>query len=267
MLDTLSAVVKECNFQDAKNTGKDPCLLGPPSLEFAPYGKIPGSRVRKDGRQGTIDQDREFIGFLQSLTEPVTRFNGIGEGTDGTDTKPAKVTTTPLVEYLKEKKANKGKESTPSKNAKSQAKPEAKETKESKESKEATSTSKEAKVEKLDPKKVPLVKKEVLRPLEKAKVEKATQETGKAVTKPGPMLKNKNDLAESASPSSRAPATTQVPAKRERERPSTSGAARILQRDLGLLPPRGDRRTSRVGAVATKKVLDPNPNARQSQTR
>ena len=31
------------------------------------------ARVRHDGRQGTIDQDQEFIDFLQSLTEPIAK--------------------------------------------------------------------------------------------------------------------------------------------------------------------------------------------------
>jgi regulator of nonsense transcripts 3 len=236
MLDTLSAVVKQCNFQDAKNTSKDPCLLGPPSLEFAPYGRVPGSRVRKDGRQGTIDQDPEFIDFLQGLTEPVAKSNINGDGIEGTDTKPVKLTTTPLVEYLKEKKANKGKDGAASKTVKSQGKPEAK----------------EAKAEKTDVKKVPVAKKEAQRSPEKVKIEKSPQDAVKAVSKSVVIPKSRSDTSESATPSSKAPITTPTPVKRERERGSASVAARILQRDLGLVPARGDRKVPRSANTAPK---------------
>ncbi|ERF74376.1 hypothetical protein EPUS_02063 [Endocarpon pusillum Z07020] len=244
MLDTLSAVVKQCVFQDAKNTSKDPCLLGPPSLEFAPYGRVPGSRVRKDGRQGTIDQDPEFIDFLQSLTEPVTRSNASGEVAEGIDTRPAKVTTTPLVEYLKEKKANKGKESATSKTAKPQGKSEAKDTK----------------VEKIDSKKVSLAKKEAQRSPETTKtLEKATHEAVKAINKPMAAVKGKSDALEPTSPPSKAPVTAPTTAKRERERGSVSVAAKILQRDLGLTPVRGDRRNIRSAGLASKSAEEAEP--------
>lgn len=240
MLDTLSAVVKQCNFQDAKNTSKDACLLGPPSLEFAPYGRVPSSRVRKDGRQGTIDQDPEFIDFLQSLTEPMTRSNVNGEGVEASDTKPEKITTTPLVEYLKEKKANKSKEGAVPKPAKSQGKPEAKETK----------------ADKVDSKKVPVVKREAQHSPEKAKVEKATQDAVKAVNKSVAAMKGKKDASEPASPSPKAAPATPTTVKRVRERGSASIAAKILQRDLGLTPARGDRGTPR-GANPTLKATGP----------
>ncbi len=239
MLDTLSTVVKQCAFQDAKNTSKDPCLLGPPSLEFAPYGRVPGSRVRKDGRQGTIDQDPEFIDFLQCLTEPVTRSNASGEVAEGIDTKPAKVTTTPLVEYLKEKKANKGKESATPKPTKPQSKSEAKDTK----------------VEKIDSKKVSLAKKEAQRSPEKTKaLDKITQEAVKAVNKPMNAVKGKSGASEPTSPPSKAPVTAPTTVKRERERGSVSVAAKILQRDLGLTPARGDRKNLRGAGIATKSA-------------
>jgi regulator of nonsense transcripts 3 len=232
----LAVVIKQHNFQDAKNTSKDPCLLGPPSLEFAPYGRIPGSRVRKDGRQGTIDQDPEFIDFLQSLTEPVARATFNGESGEGTDAKPAKITTTPLVEYLKEKKLNKAKESAASKTAKPQGKPEAK----------------EAKTEKVDPKKMTVAKKETQRSPEKIKVEKATQDAVKAVNKSVAAMKSKTDVSEPVTPPPKAAAAAPTTVKRERERGSASVAAKILQRDLGLVPPRGERRVSRAANPAPK---------------
>lgn len=249
MIDTLSAVVKQHTFQDAKNTSKDSCLLGPPSLEFAPYGRVPGSRVRKDGRQGTIDQDPEFIDFLQSLTKPVIRSNLNGEVVEGSDTKPTKITTTPLVEYLKEKKANKGKEASASKGPKSQAKAEPK----------------DAKAEKTDSKKVAVVR-EVQQPLDKSKPEKLTQDSVKIVTKSAAATKGKTEIPGSSSPSAKAPVKPPTPVKRERERVSASVAAKILQRDLGLTPTRGERRTPRGTNAASRATVATEPEAPTTTT-
>ena len=245
MLDTLSTVVKQATFQDVKSTSKDPCLLGPPSLEFAPFGRVPGNRVRKDGRQGTIDQDPEFIDFLQSMTEPVTKSNLLGDGGDGTDAKPAKVRTTPLVEYLKEKKANKGKEVATPKTPKSQGKTEIK----------------DFKTEKIEPKNISVVRKEALRSSEKTKVEKATQDAVKAVNKSVALLKSRKDTAESVSAAAKASGTPPSSIKRERERGSASVAAKILQRDLGLAPAR-ERKTFRAANNASKAPEGAEPEAK-----
>src|SRR3954452_3345626 len=217
-LDLLSTKVKQTTFEDAKNTTKDPCLLGPPSLEFAPFGKVPGSRVRHDGRQGTIDQDPEFIDFLQSLTEPVAKPTGNGEDPD---LKQGKITTTPLIQFIKEKKANKAKEALAAKNAKASGK----------------TDTKESKPEKPAPK-VSLVKAAPLP--EKAKKEKATQDAVKAVNKSATAVTGKgapvNGPGPSASVSTKDTTAPQPPVKRERERGNASIAAKILQRDLGLTP-------------------------------
>jgi regulator of nonsense transcripts 3 len=215
-LDLLSTKVKQTTFQDAKNTTKDPCLLGPPSLEFAPFGKVPGSRVRHDGRQGTIDQDPEFIDFLQSLTEPVAKPAGSSEDSE---LKHGKVTTTPLVQFIKEKKANKVKEALAAKSAKASAKADTKDTK----------------PEKPAPK-VSLVK--ATPSPEKARREKATHDAIKAVNKSVAAMSGKAAPVKGAgqpAPTKDA-ATPQLPAKRERERGNASIAAKILQRDLGLGP-------------------------------
>lgn len=245
MLDSLSTAVKQATFSDLKATSRDPCLLGPPSLEFAPFRRVPGNRVRKDGRQGTIDQDPEFIDFLQSMTEPVTKSSLLGDGGDGTDSRPAKVTTTPLVEYLKEKKANKGKEGATPKTSKSQGKSEIK----------------DARIEKIEPKNVPVVRKELLRSPEKARVEKATQEAVRVVNKSVALLKGKKDTAESVPATGKAPVTPLSPIKRERERGSASVAAKILQRELGLAPAR-ERKTSRIATSASKSPGGAEPEAK-----
>ena len=207
--------MRNTTFQDAKSTTKDPCLLAPPGVEFAPYQRVPGNRLRKDGRQGTIDQDPEFIDFLQSLTEPVSKIaNG---DTDEAETKQLKVTVTPLVQFIKDKKANKVKDS-PAKAPKAQ--------------------SKEAKIEKPDQKKVSVIKKEPLSAAEKARREKATQDAVKAINRSvasmaGQARSSKTDPQPTPSAKETAP-TPPSSAKKERERGSASTAAKILQRDLGL---------------------------------
>ena len=242
-LDLLSTKVKQTTFQDAKNTSKDPCLLGPPSLEFAPFPKIPGSRVRHDGRQGTIDQDQEFIDFLQSLTEPVAKTTGNGEDSD---LKQGKVTTTPLVQFIKEKKANKAKEALAAKSAKASAKADAK----------------EAKPEKPAPK-VSVIK--AASSPEKGKRDKASQEAVKAANKSVAAMTGK--AAPAKGPGQAVPAATkdssnpQPPVKRERERGNASIAAKILQRDLGLGPkerkPSGATKTAASSAEPAKGNVTP----------
>ena len=85
----------------------------PPTLGFAPNQRTPLQvKQRQDGRQGTIDQDPEFIAFLESETMPITKPSTAAEGLkaaekekDGGD--EAKVT--PLIADLREKKAAKAK--------------------------------------------------------------------------------------------------------------------------------------------------------------
>ncbi|KKA22907.1 hypothetical protein T310_3073 [Rasamsonia emersonii CBS 393.64] len=227
----LSDKVKSTSFHDSRNTVNDPVLLGPPSLEFAPYARIPSGRVRKDGRQGTIDQDPEFIAFLESLTNPVPKPTPV-DALPESEKKEEEVTTTPLVQFIKEKKANKAKESaSPSKSKHKE---------------------KENKAEKVQAKKL-LKRAEKETPQQptttdkKTKVEKATKEAVKAANKQAA------NAAAKASKAAPAPApketaeqpstTTPTPApERKRERGDISAAAKILQRDLGLVPSGGRRR-------------------------
>lgn len=106
----LAERVRSAAFNDGKGSAKDSALLGAPCVEFAPYGRIPSNKHRKDLRQGTIDEDREFIDFLESLTNPLTKTATADQENEPASTVREKVTTTPLVQYLKDKKANKGKE-------------------------------------------------------------------------------------------------------------------------------------------------------------
>ena len=213
---------KVCNtsFIDAKSSTKDGSLLGPPSVDFAPFGRVPNGRPRKDARQGTIDQDPEFIDFLESLTNPVAKHTLTEQENEGVKGKE-KVTVTPLVQFLKDKKANKGKENPVAKNAK--------QTRHEKDGK--TVDSKPVNQTVTSPKK---------RSAQAVKVEQAARDAVKVLNKQAANVKG----AASAPPASKPQTTTQsvLPnstanaalANKQRERGSISAAAKILQRDLGI---------------------------------
>ncbi|KAL5338267.1 Smg-4/UPF3 family-domain-containing protein [Aspergillus crustosus] len=224
----LSDKVRATPFLDARSTANDPILLGPPNLEFAPFAKVPGGRSRKDARQGTIDQDPEFIQFLESLTQPITK-PAPAESAEGEDKKEI-VTTTPLVQYIKEKKANKAKEAA-SKSAKHRLE-------------------KDAKSEKVQSKRLlQRPDRETTQPAgaekteKRSRTERATKDAVKAANKQAVSLASKQGTKAPAQSSPKE--TTQPAPERKRERGNVAAAARILQRDLGLAPPSNRRRGGR----------------------
>jgi regulator of nonsense transcripts 3 len=238
IIGSLSEKVRAISFHDARNTSNDPVLLGPPSVEFAPYARVPGNRSRKDGRQGTIDQDPEFVAFLESLTNPITKPTPV-EG-EAEKKEEEEVTITPLVQFIKEKKASKAKDSASGKSSKRGAKE--KETKAEKvESKkllkrpdrEAAADSTPA-----SPEKKPTI----------AKVEKATKEAVKAANKQASATKTKQASAKDAAQTLAETSTTE----RKRERGDARAAAMILQRDLGLAPSGGRRRGKAAATAAAE---------------
>ncbi|KAE8356930.1 Smg-4/UPF3 family-domain-containing protein [Aspergillus coremiiformis] len=232
----LSNTVRQASFTDARNTFNDPILLGPPSVEYAPYAKIAGSRVRKDARLGTIDQDPDFIAFLESLTQPITKPATVEKSTDAEEKKEV-VTTTPLVQYIKEKKASKAKESS------------------SKSSKHAKSD-KEPKAEKVQAKKLlQRPDKEIAQPAEKSekksKTEKAAKEAVRAANKQAVNVAKQAAKASAAQNSPKDSGQSTPTTERRRERGSVAAAAKILQRDLGLAPPGGRRKGGRGASAET----------------
>ncbi|KAH7883063.1 Smg-4/UPF3 family-domain-containing protein [Phlebopus sp. FC_14] len=80
-------------------------------VEFAPYQKIPTEKRKVDARNNTIEQDEDYVSFLESLknsikAEPVTLETLIAASQP-----PPQPTTTPLLEALRaEKSAQKDKE-------------------------------------------------------------------------------------------------------------------------------------------------------------
>ncbi|RKF60788.1 putative nonsense-mediated mrna decay protein [Erysiphe neolycopersici] len=107
-ISNLAEAVRKCTFEDAQTTLYNQCLIGPPTIEYAPFGYIPSERIRVDARAGTIDQDPDFMAFLEGLANPIKEQTS--EPPVETITKQEKTTITPLVQYLIEKKAIKNKE-------------------------------------------------------------------------------------------------------------------------------------------------------------
>ncbi|KAJ5159404.1 uncharacterized protein N7482_006408 [Penicillium canariense] len=226
----LSDQVRQSSFQDAGHTSNDPVLLGPPTLEFAPYAKTPGSRVRKDARQGTIDQDPEFIAFLESLTQPITKPAPV-DAIEADEKKAAVIT--PLVQFIKDKKASKAKESGSSKSSKR--------------------SEKESKQEKVQAKKLLQRSDKKLAPGpssdEKSKGDKAAKESVKATKQAASGTSTKGGKASSSSTTKEN--TSATASERKRERGNVTAAAKILQRDLGLSPSASSRRRGKGGSNET----------------
>lgn len=215
----LSDAVRSKTWEDAKGTHTSPSLIGPPTVEFSIYKKVPSSKKRTDTRQGTIDQDPEFMAFLESLANPVQPRDAAAEDDDAD--KDAKVTTTPLVEFLKEKKAAKSKENSNKRQAKNA---QADGNKGKGGAKDDDQGKKKGKGGKEDKAKEPV---KIL--TKKAATEQAAE------------------AAKAAATQINAAATTEAPKSR---RAGIAAAARILQRDLGLSPGSAHRRARQDAAKA-----------------
>ncbi|EFZ02200.1 Smg-4/UPF3 family protein [Metarhizium robertsii] len=225
----LSEVVRNATWEDAKSTFTNPSLIGPPVLEFSIYKKVPGTKKRTDTRQGTIDQDPEFMAFLEGLANPAPMRESIDvEDADESAKVEVKVTTTPLVEFLKEKKANRGKDGS-GKNSKSgKGKSGAKD-----DDSFGRKKGKESRTEKQD--KTP---KENVKILTK---KAATEQAAEGAKKVASQIATANAAATTAA------AATDAPKSR---RAGIAAAARILQRDLGLSPGSAHRRARHDAAKA-----------------
>ena len=237
----LSDKVRETTFVDAKASVNDPALLGPPSVEFAPYGRVPHNKPRKDARQGTIDQDPEFITFLESLTNPIPKSVPSEIPADVDNKKGEDKAVTPLIQFLRDKKANKIKDPTVVVKNTKHSRQDSKDNKTGHGFEKKTSV----KSEKPTPTTPTVVDK---RSANAIRVEKIARDAARSATE---QVKNMSRVASSqmtaypavakpasettSQPVSPAPAPNPAPApERKRERGNASGVARILQRDLGL---------------------------------
>ena len=215
--------IRATAFHDATKSWQDPALVGPPTLEYAPYPKMPGGRRRNDNRQGTIDQDQEFKDFLESLTNPITK-----PPAPENDGHKEKVKTTPLIEALREKKANREK---PNSKANRQARADAK-----------------ADVADRNDKKTPGKpgKENALHPGDKNR--RLTKADKAQATKEAVKILNKEAASSKSSASTDKPVASPAP---ERKRGNVALAKSMLQRDLGVGPaPNRRRGTKREVGVA-----------------
>ncbi|KAK0748511.1 Smg-4/UPF3 family-domain-containing protein [Apiosordaria backusii] len=239
-LPDLLRTVQEAKWEDAKETYNDPALVAPPTVEFSIFKKIPSDKKRVDGRQGTIDQDPEFMAFLESLASPDGNKEGVTAEPEPEE-EPEKATTTPLIEYLKERKAAKAKEAAAAKIAMKHARTESLSGKG-----KAPATSAE------EPKRRSTRESRTERTTEKAP--EKPRESVKILTKK--VVAAAEAAAEAAkvaaiqktTQSSAASASSEAPSKSRRA--GIAAAARILQRDLGLSSSNAHRKARMDAAKA-----------------
>ena len=221
--------VRNTEWLDAKDTSASSCLVGPPMLDISIYKKVPSGKVRSDARAGTIDQDPEFMDFLEALANP-NKDPEADHTAEEDDKQITKASSTPLIDYLLEKKANKAKESAASKSGK-HARHESG-TGKGKSSEDSKKRSKESKTEKSTEKPKENVK--IL--TKKAAVEAAADAANAAASQIMANSKEKEELTKSG------------------RRAGIAAAARILQRDLGLSPGNAHRRARQEAAKAESEA-------------
>ncbi|EFX06355.1 nonsense-mediated mRNA decay protein [Grosmannia clavigera kw1407] len=268
-LGLLSDVVRSASWVDAKESWTSPVLVGPPVAEFSLYKKVPSGKRRTDSRQGTIDQDAEFMAFLEALANPTSAKESAAaaaNGTDGGQTATAtngaaggalgeddaaktktKVTSTPLIDFLREKKANKSKETANGKSGKQgRDKGRGSGTLD-----EPASSKKRAKGDKVD------------------KADRDKERSGSGRSKASVKILTKKAIAEAAEAANNLAAAAAASAaggvsasasgtgKEEMPKSRRAGilaAARILQRDLGLSPGLAHRKARAAAAQAAQTV-------------
>ncbi|KAL8840636.1 MAG: hypothetical protein Q9176_003749 [Flavoplaca citrina] len=244
---SLSETVRAINFIDARASSKDPVLLGPPSVEYAPFPRTPHSKVRRDNRQGTIDQDPEFIEFLESLTDPLPKAPTVDQRVGSEEKSKEKITTTPLIQFLRDKKANKGKDTaaaTTNPKATKHAKQPTKEPQPTTNASDKKPTTKTVTAQSPDK-----------RSAQAIMVEKAARDAARVLNKQSTTPNKPQAPTAAPTPPALSPATaaTSPLAEKRRERGSASAAASILRRDLGIGSSPGTRGGRRGVAASQSK--------------
>lgn len=257
-LGPLTEKIRDTSFTDTPASTHDAALQGPPTVEFAPYGRIPSTKARKDARQGTIDQDPDFIDFLESLTNPTVKPAPPDTNPEPETKKGDAVTVTPLIQYLRDKKANKIKEPPVIAKSIKHARHDSKDSK----------TSSQASDKKVAPKNAKVVSSTSVekRSASAVKVEKAARDAVKVLTKHAAGGSNRAAAADTAPPTpppAKAPSTPTAspapPATTDRKRGSASAAAKILQRDLALAGAPAGRRRREAPVPASSAPASPAP--------
>ncbi|KAF2461174.1 Smg-4/UPF3 family-domain-containing protein, partial [Lineolata rhizophorae] len=265
---------------------------GQPTLEFAPYARVPSAKRRVDARQGSIDTDPDFKAFLERLTNPSPKtaaaaavgdaaVTAAGAEDDSTDAESkAAVITTPLIEHLREKKAAKERERAEAKAAAAAGKKDGRHVrKESREQSGKTSGTTvagdkkgiKAAREKGDkgtaasPDKKPGSRRErtdkatkeavrVLQARDRTGSSEATTTISSSKAVAPPPLTEAGTAAGGAVASGGTGGGKEAP--KERRRGSAAVAAKMLQRDLGLAPRRS--RKAEAAAAASGSAADNN---------
>ncbi|KAI6848991.1 hypothetical protein KC332_g1593 [Hortaea werneckii] len=212
-----------------------------PTIGFATNQRTPlAVKQRLDNRQGTIDQDPEFIAFLESETQPIPKPAAVDAKDDAEH--PA-VKSTPLIDDLRERKANKAK------NAASKAEKKKEEDGKGHASAHSKGSSPQKGAKGAQQDKVEQAGKEAAKALNKQAAGKATaqQQQQQANAKTAPTARSKKQAqtqkqqsasAQSASPGGSAPpspAPNRNPAP-QRQRGNAEGIKKMLQKDLGIKP-------------------------------
>ncbi|OQO09323.1 hypothetical protein B0A48_04721 [Cryoendolithus antarcticus] len=262
-------------FHDKSSTHKLPELKHlPPTLGFAPNQRVPlPGKQKPDTRQGTIDQDAEFIAFLEAETQPIAKPAPVDVTTVE---KEPKAKSTPLIEALRERKAAKAKAAAAKSDAKTPGKTDAKDS--------------AAETQKMSPA-VPTPKKG-----EKGRLEQITKDVAKVANKQAngkqaqngtsaspaspqrgvaPPVKGKR-VAPPQSPKAAATAPT-VPANApptrtapaQRQRGNAEGIKKMLQKDLGIKPkpvaPATSAATTPTPPITNPATITPKPTITPTQ--
>ncbi len=251
----LSEKVRQTTFRDARGSWSSASLLGPPSVEFAPYGRIPSGKRRNDARQGTIDQDPEFISFLEELTQPIPSRKTIDEEKKAAGEKKDEVKVTPLVQFLKDRKAGKGKNVSPPDSRMERKSPET--PKSGKSRSDGSGSVRQAGSGKA--------------------IEGGPKDGVKVLGKDASHSPRKDKISspakgvvtgDSKGRTTPTPAPPKAPAaEKRRERGNASAAARILRRDLGLGGDVGAKGRNRDNAGTPKTTTDSPSGASTTPTR
>ena len=229
----------EVVFHDKAGTFRNPDLKNlQPKLDYAPNQRTPlqQAKQRTDNRQGMIDQDPEFIAFLEAETQPLSKPAAVdGVNADGTVEK-LEPKTTPLIEDLRERKANKAKAAA--------AKAEKAEKEKKAQATKVVSKDANAAVEKEGGKTVQQLKSEpVAKEGGKTQNKQATGKRQAKSASPAKLKKQQQSpkpqnvvpTQPASTPAPSGPAVQRVPPS-QKQRGNVDGIKKMLQKDLGIRP-------------------------------
>ncbi|KAF1821555.1 uncharacterized protein K489DRAFT_381550 [Dissoconium aciculare CBS 342.82] len=293
-------------FHDKAGTHKSPDLRHlPPTLGFAPNQRMAlNVKTRADTRQGTIDQDPEFIRFLEAETQPISKPAALDTvGAEKEKVERVGATSTPLIEAIREKKANKAKAAAAKeekRDGKSHAKAESKEVPVvEKPSKEARSAAPPQKIETAAKEPAKAVNKHVAGKQQQQQQRPASpQQPASTKGQPSPAKSKRSapnakgqgaaatqPAASSAASTTSTTATAQTTssttpaAPRQRQKGNPEGLKKLFQKDLGIKPkpvaavkettpaaPKPKPDTPTTASTATKAKESAHPPASKAQS-